>query len=90
MPDITPAQQKLVEQADRVQAMLLNDFEAILKPDKNGMTAASPTDRATIARYLKDNNFRVDANNLPQNLAEMVAATRAKRPMPDASKLPGE
>jgi hypothetical protein len=79
-------QKELVQIADRVQTLLLQDFERILSEP----ALCSPTDRATIARYLKDNGFRVDPNNLPKSLADLVASTRAKRELPDPSKLPGE
>lgn len=81
---------ELIDQAKRVQKLLLADFEAILTAG-----TCSPTDRATIARYLKDNGYRVDENTLPKALSNLVADIRASRgnlprQMPAADKLPGE
>lgn len=79
------AEQKaeLVRIAYEVQKLLLDDFKKILEGGK-----CAPTDRATIARYLKDNNYRVDANDLPPDLIKMLAdmSARAKEPriMPEA------
>lgn len=67
-------QADLVTQAERVQSLLLDDMERILTEGE-----CSPTDRATIARYLMANNFRVDANNLPRKLADLVAETKVAR-----------
>ena len=90
------ADSDLIEQAKRVQGLLLKDFEFILTPDETtGRTRCSPTDRATIARYLKDNNYRVDPASLPKVLAGLIADVRASRgnlprQFPEADKLPGE
>jgi hypothetical protein len=76
----------LVKQAERVQALLLADFEQLLKSGE-----LHPTDRATIARFLKDNNFRVDANTLPSSLQDLVSDIHSRRKngtpriMPDPS-----
>ena len=77
------AEQKaeLVTIAYEVQKLLLEDFKRILTEHK-----CSPTDRATMARYLKDNNYRVDANDLPPDLIRMMAemGVSVKRTMPEA------
>lgn len=72
------------EKADQVLDLLLEDFLHILSPwtdaeGKQHPPIASPTDRATIARFLKDNGYSVDVKNIPQNLAEIAARAKAKR-----------
>jgi hypothetical protein len=77
-----PTPQELKNQGDRVLALLLADFEKILT-DKT----ASPTDRATIARFLKDNNYTVDPKNIPSALKDLLRAKGA-RALPDVDELP--
>jgi superfamily II helicase len=62
--------------------MLLEDFETILSNK-----TASPTDRATIARFLKDNNYSVDPKNLPKELKDMLRRNGAQS-LPDVDSLP--
>lgn len=89
MADIQP----LLDQAGRVQQLLLEDFERILSPvvdPKTGKTTTlcSPTDRATIARFLKDNNYNVDARTLPKDLVAIIKNVRTVRQLPDAAAMP--
>ena len=90
-PEVRAAQ---IAQAERVKALLLEDFEAILTPDAKGKRSLTSMDRATIARYLKENNFRVDANEAPTDLQKMVEDVHARRRngsprlMPDPRILP--
>ncbi len=77
-----PSAQELKDQGDRVLALLLADFERILA-DKT----ASPTDRATIARFLKDNNYTVDPKNLPSALKDLLRSKGA-RSLPSLDELP--
>lgn len=69
-----PTKEQLKERADKVLDLLLQNFEDLLvKGDLH------PTDRATIARFLKDNNFRIDADDAQTELQQLVADIHARR-----------
>jgi hypothetical protein len=72
-------QKAMQEQAGRVQRLLLEDFEEILTPDNKGKRNLTSMDRATIARFLKENNFRVDANDKAKDLKQIVEDVHARR-----------
>ena len=88
-------QTDLIEQSKEVQRLIIADFIYLLTPDADGKTKWTPTDRATITRFLKDNKYRVDPSSLPKVLAGLIADVRASRgnlprQFPEADKLPGE
>jgi hypothetical protein len=70
-----PTKEQLKERADKVLDLLLQNFEDILNEPKD----LHPTDRATIARFLKDNNFRIDADDAQTELQQLVADIHARR-----------
>jgi superfamily II helicase len=74
--------QELKALGERVLQMLLEDFESILSKK-----TATPTDRATIARFLKDNDYTIDPKNLPKELKDMLRRNGA-RSLPDVDGLP--
>lgn len=72
----------LGQQADEVLSLLLADFLRILKDDR-----ASPTDRATIARFLKDNGYSVDPRNLPPELRALLKRRGHAPALPDPEQI---
>lgn len=62
-------QRRQIEQAERLQRLILDDLERCLN-DKT----ATATDRATIIRLLKDNGWTLDPAQLPSNLKAMLIA----------------
>lgn len=61
----------------------MEDMENILRNK-----TASPTDRATIARFLKDNGYTVDPKNLPKDLRDLLRRQGAAPELPDPDTLP--
>lgn len=57
--------------AERLQTMLLEDYEKLLK--EGAMTS---TDRAALAKLLRDNGWNFDPDLMPEGLADKVNATR--------------
>ena len=60
-----------IEIAERLQNLILEDFEDLLTNRKEDLTA---TDRATIVRFLQANGWTVDPASLPANLKGMLTA----------------
>jgi len=58
-----------VERVARLQWLLLEDFERLLE---SGMM--TPTDRATLTRFLRENGWKVDPNELPTSLREKLTS----------------
>lgn len=59
--------QRQIELAERLQDLLLRDFESQLSSGE-----MSPTDRATLARLLMQNGWTLDPSKLPQGLQGML------------------
>ena len=66
MADVKQAQ---VDKAEQLQDLLLND---LIKLFEDG--AATSTDRATLARLLKDNGWSVDPSMVPQDLKDKLTS----------------
>ncbi len=56
-----------VEQGQRLQKLLLDEFERMLTEG-----TMNPTDRSTLVRFLKDNGWTIDPSMLPDSLKGMV------------------
>lgn len=67
------ADKKQLDIAERLQVLLLEDFETRIKSDE-GLT---PTDRATLARLLTQNGWSLDPAQVPQGLRDKLS-TRTK------------
>lgn len=61
------ADKEQVEQARRVQKLLLDSFENMLKDG-----SMTPTDRSTLTRFLERNGWTLDPSMLPDHLRDMV------------------
>ena len=72
---------KLVQKAYIMQELLLDNMIWLLENNK-----MAPTDRATAARWLKDNDYRVSAHDLPPDLIRMMEemGVKVQRTMPEA------
>jgi hypothetical protein len=68
-----PADKELVEQANRIGKLLMDEFERQLTPGPDGQKPdVSPTTLATICRLLEHNGWTVDESNAIESLAEKV------------------
>ena len=72
-------QEALQAQVGRVQRLMLDHIEEILTPDEKGKRHLTSMDLATISRLLKENNFRVDANDKVKDLKQIVADIHARK-----------
>lgn len=59
-----------VEIAERLQRLLLEEFEKRLDPSCDKQ--ATSTDLATLARILKDNGWTIDPADLPDDLRDHI------------------
>lgn len=61
--------QDQVDKAEKLQELLLDDLITLFKDGK-----ATSTDRATLARLLKDNGWSVDPLMVPQDLQDQLTS----------------
>ena len=61
--------QDQVDKAEQLQELLLDDLIKLFKDGE-----ATSTDRATLARLLKDNGWSVDPSMVPQELKEQLTS----------------
>lgn len=63
------ADKKQLDIAERLQTLLLEDFENRIKTEA-GLT---PTDRATLARLLMSNGWSLDPAQVPQGIMDKLS-----------------
>ena len=61
--------QEQVDKAEQLQELLLDDLIKLFKEGE-----ATSTDRATLARLLKDNGWSVDPSMVPQDLRDKLTS----------------
>ena len=61
--------QEQVDKAEQLQELLLDDLIRLFKEGE-----ATSTDRATLARLLKDNGWSVDPSMVPQELRDKLTS----------------
>ena len=61
--------QEQVDKAEQLQELLLDDLIRLFKEGE-----ATATDRATLARLLKDNGWSVDPSMVPQELRDKLTS----------------
>lgn len=67
MSDDATRQRSQIDLAERLQNMLLEDFERLLESSE-----MTPTDRATLARLLSQNGWSLDPSRLPQGIKDKL------------------
>ena len=68
-----------VKKAEQLQDLLLDDLIKMFEAGE-----ATSTDRATLAKLLRDNGWSVDASQVPQELkSQLTSSIQAEEDIPD-------
>jgi hypothetical protein len=73
-----------IEIAERLQLMLLQRWETLLNDG-----TLCPTDAATLARFLRENGWSVDASKIPESLRGLLTADVDPKRLDDDDLYPG-